>query len=179
KDKKWYAEAAPLPGFSTETTADIFDLAKSHGSRWKELLSEENPVALLSDYYLKKDLPASLKFALDSLAYQLEADHGQKAPADRLFSNYAPEVTVNSVVSLLQNRDVFGDIKKLITQQFNTLKCKIGTNQERELELLSTIRKQYPELNIRIDANRAWTFGEACSNLSALEPLDIEYCEEP
>src|SRR5699024_1868057 len=178
-NKKWYGEAAPLPGFSAETTADILDLAEKYGSHWEELLSEDKPVALLSDYYLKADLPPSLKFALDSLAYQLEAHHKQQPVADLLFSNSAPEVAVNGVVSLLQDEDIFEDIKKLITQKFDTLKCKVGLNQERELKLLSIIRKQYPDLNIRLDANRAWTFEEACSNLSALEPLDIGYCEEP
>ncbi|MDZ7756085.1 enolase C-terminal domain-like protein [Rhodohalobacter sp.] len=62
---------------------------------------------------------------------------------------------------------------------YHTLKVKVGQNFEQEHEILTSLRSQFPDLKIRIDANQAWTTDEAIQHLSSLEALDIEYCEQP
>ena len=36
-----------------------------------------------------------------------------------------------------------------------------------------------PDVEIRLDANGAWSVAEALASLRALEPVGIELCEEP
>lgn len=58
---------------------------------------------------------------------------------------------------------------------------KVKCTQERELDLqrVGAIRTALPKLRIRIDPNESWPLAWAAEQLRAMEPFDIEYCEEP
>jgi len=69
------------------------------------------------------------------------------------------------------------DFKK---QGFKAIKVKLGTTKEQDVERITKIRKAIgDDLPIRIDANQGWDYRTAVSTLRALEPLGIEYCEQP
>src|SRR5699024_9192398 len=112
-NRVWYGEAAPLPGFSSETTADIVSLAKKHGALWKKMLSESNPVQLFSDYYSNANIPPSLQFGLDSLAYQREAHRAQKPLISYLFNSVSHRIAVNGLASLAREESIFKNIERL------------------------------------------------------------------
>ena len=58
---------------------------------------------------------------------------------------------------------------------------KVKCTQERELDLrrVRAIREALPSLRIRIDPNESWPLQWAAEQLRAMEPFDLEYCEEP
>ncbi len=56
------------------------------------------------------------------------------------------------------------------------LKLKVGF--EGDVEVVAAIRSVYDGV-IRIDANEGWTAAEAIESLRALQPFDIELCEQP
>jgi L-Ala-D/L-Glu epimerase / N-acetyl-D-glutamate racemase len=56
------------------------------------------------------------------------------------------------------------------------LKVKVGFDGD--VEAVGAVREVY-EGAIRIDANEGWEVEEATDRLRALEPLDIELCEQP
>ncbi len=59
------------------------------------------------------------------------------------------------------------------------LKVKLGAGSAREqIETIAAIREQYAK-TLRIDANEGWTPDQAIEILRALEPYDIEFCEQP
>jgi len=65
-------------------------------------------------------------------------------------------------------------------QGFPTIKIKLGTTSAEDLERIRSIREVIGlELPIRIDANQGWDTVTAIKTLKALEPYNIEYCEEP
>ncbi len=69
------------------------------------------------------------------------------------------------------------DYKK---QGFKAIKVKLGEGAERDIERIRRIRKEIgEELPIRIDANQGWDYKTAVTVLHALEPMGIEYCEQP
>jgi L-Ala-D/L-Glu epimerase len=56
------------------------------------------------------------------------------------------------------------------------IKVKLGTSDD--LEVLRAIRARYGG-TLRVDANEAWTPESAVETLREMEPLDIEFCEQP
>jgi L-alanine-DL-glutamate epimerase-like enolase superfamily enzyme len=65
-------------------------------------------------------------------------------------------------------------------QGFKAIKVKLGTTKAQDVERISKIRKAIgDELPIRIDANQGWDYRTAVSTLHALEPMGVEYCEQP
>ncbi|MBS1775843.1 MAG: o-succinylbenzoate synthase [Bacteroidetes bacterium] len=80
----------------------------------------------------------------------------------------------------------FDEMKKQILEKlkagFSSIKLKIGAiDFETELSLLSFIRKQFneKEVEIRLDANGAFSFTEAKEKLQRLAQYNISYIEQP
>ncbi|HET6527935.1 MAG TPA: o-succinylbenzoate synthase [Balneolaceae bacterium] len=173
-----YGEAAPLPGFSAETLPDIRQNITQKKSEFKAVFESEAPVEALQKLYQKSQIPASLQFGLDSLAYQIEAHHAGTNLRGFLFENAPQKIPVNAVVSLHADK-YLSKVEQFMAEGFQTIKFKTGLNFDLEFERLKEVRAQFPSLSIRLDANQAWPVDDAIRHLSKLQKLDIEYCEEP
>ena len=69
------------------------------------------------------------------------------------------------------------EIKK---QGFRAIKIKLGTTFSQDVERVTKIRKAIGEdLPMRLDANQGWDYRTAVRILKAVEPMRIEYCEQP
>lgn len=179
-DRLYFGEAAPLPGFSPEDMQDVQHLIRQHIDRWTQLLKEPDPTLMLAQHYKEENLPATLQFALDSLAYQFKAKRNGTTFSKLLFKDSTPPfIAVNGLISLLDDEETLVNIQSLIKEGFQTIKCKVGQHFQEELEKLTQIRKAFPRLNIRLDANGAWKLPKAIDYLDALAQLNIQYCEEP
>lgn len=63
---------------------------------------------------------------------------------------------------------------------FKAIKVKLGTTQEADIERIVKIREAVgKKIPIRIDANQGWSYTTAIGVLKALEPMGIQYCEQP
>jgi glucarate dehydratase len=63
---------------------------------------------------------------------------------------------------------------------FRSLKFKGGVlHPDREIEALQEMRKAMPEAPLRIDPNAAWSVETAVRVAKAIEPLKMEYFEDP
>ena len=63
---------------------------------------------------------------------------------------------------------------------FVTCKFKGGVLEpEKEIEVLRRIRKAMPEARLRIDPNAAWSVQTSLEVAKKLEPLGMEYLEDP
>lgn len=175
---EWYGEAAPLPGFSSEDTGEVKKKLITQKDHITNILEADNPVQLLSELYNDELIPPSLQFGLDSLAYQIEAQHNSQSLAEYIFSEYEEKIPVNALLSLTDS-GILSQIQEKKENGYNTFKCKVGIDFDRELKLLQKIRSYFPDITIRLDANQAWSLDQAISFCNNLTPLDIEYCEEP
>lgn len=174
-----YGEAAPLPGFSEESMDDILDyLTQNYDSLYayihQELTKEDT-----NKHELLSPLPASLAFGIDTLL----ADYWSKQKAipirHLLFKKSRSTIAVNGTLTIGKTEEVLRQAEVLWEMGYHTVKLKIGSQFDRELALLKRLRNRLPALNIRADANQSWSFDEAADHLARLEPIDIEYCEEP
>jgi len=63
---------------------------------------------------------------------------------------------------------------------YKTLKVKVGLDPDEDFARLEAIRRAIgPKRAIRIDANQGWTVPQAIYALRKMEPLAIEFCEQP
>lgn len=60
---------------------------------------------------------------------------------------------------------------------YPVLKVKLGTN--RDVRIIEAIRAVAPDVEIRVDANEAWTPKEAVRKCRALAEYDVEFVEQP
>lgn len=107
-------------------------------------------------------------FSIDLLSSFIFAKRCAKLP---FFSTY-PSLSISALA-----RNLF-DAETALQSGFETIKYKVsGLSPEhaaadvRQLQTLS--------VSLRIDANRCWSVEEASRFLSAIEPINIEYIEEP
>jgi len=72
------------------------------------------------------------------------------------------------------------DARRWRGEGFDVIYMKVGIGRERDLACTRAVRAAVGEgPKLRVDANQAWTVGEAVQMLRALEPLDIDFAEQP
>ncbi len=70
--------------------------------------------------------------------------------------------------------------KKIADMGFKVVKVKLGEAPDYDFQRLSAVRAAVgPKINLRIDANQAWDAATAVRALKLLEPLNVEFCEQP
>ncbi len=177
-EHSFFGEAAPLPGFSRESLDDVVYILKDLYPKITDCLENEFPVKSLISLYANHDLPPSLCFALDTIAYQMAAADKETSLPDILFEESRNQLLINAIGHLLGDQPI-KEVEGFVKQGFGTIKFKVGRSFDTELKQLQNIRSQFPDITIRLDANQAWDLDHAQTYCEQLSELDIEYCEEP
>lgn len=173
-----YGEVAPLPGFSEESLAEVEEVLKMNREHLQKTIQTgegEDTLRLLDQIH---QFP-SLSFGIDTLLHDLAAKREGKSLVEYLFSDYNPLVACNATIPILGETETLSSAQNFINQGFQTLKIKLGNDFEHESRILQSLRTQFPDIKIRIDANQSWSKETAIQNLGKLESLEIEYCEQP
>ena len=174
-----YGDAAPLPGFSDCSLEEVLTQFKELQSGIDKLFKNDNALNEAIYFYTEYQVKPSLCFALDTLILDWLSQLHQQPLAKFLFDDYSNLLKVNAVVGSATQEEMLAESESLINQGFDTLKFKVGDNFTEFMELLALVRIHNPDTTIRIDANKRWSLEEAQKNLSQLEDMNIEYCEEP
>lgn len=98
------------------------------------------------------------------------------------FSRGESGIPINGLIWMGEYTDMRQQAESLLERGFRCIKLKIGAiDFKQELKLLRFIRNQRPaqELNIRVDANGAFTRDEAPEKLRRLAELEIHSIEQP
>lgn len=94
---------------------------------------------------------------------------GNNAHTHQTLCRGAPEVDNNTANEIPLR--IHSTIKVKVARQGNTM--------AKELALLDDISHCYPELSIRLDGNRAWTYQQARDFMQGCQHLPVEFIEEP
>ena len=62
---------------------------------------------------------------------------------------------------------------------YEVLKVKLGSDPDRDREMLAAVREAAPDATVRVDANEAWTPREAVRKSEWLAEFDVEFLEQP
>lgn len=168
--KKGFGECSLIPGLSIDEPSQIETLL--HHFAAKGFSSTEQ---------IPKHLPA-LQFALEMAILSLQANKPFQLFGDNAFTKGQEGIAINGLIWMGDKTTMQKRIREKIDAGFNCLKLKVGAiNFTDELDLLALIRKQFSAetLEIRVDANGAFTPENAEARLAALAAYKLHSIEQP
>ena len=169
-----WGDAAPLPGFSVETAAEAAGQLQDL-TAW----AEHHTFARWDDPALGGlALAASARFALELALLDLAAQRSGHTMVHHLHPRPAAVLPLNALLVL--GDDLLADAERLVGAGYRTLKLKVGRRAVADdVDTLRELRRRFPDVALRADANRAWSWDEAARFADAVQPLALEYVEEP
>ena len=145
-----WGEAAPIPGYTTETVHDVWDS-----------LAGDQP------------LPATAAAALEAAAADLLAKQRGDA-LWRVIGGVRPTVEAGAVVSLGTTDEVLRRVAADVAAGYTHVKLKIAP--DRDLATVGAVRTAFPDLSLGVDGNGAYS---ANPELTPLDEFGLAYVEQP
>lgn len=164
-------ECAPLPDLSCDALPDYeYILAKACRKLEQEGTLKVDELRLYP----------SILFGFETAL--LHFNKGDFKLFDTPFSRGEAGIPTNGLIWMGDYDSMFRQIEEKINSGFRCVKIKIGAIRfEEELSLLKYIRKHFTkdQIELRVDANGAFSVGEAPDKLKRLAELDIHSIEQP
>ncbi len=172
-------ECSPLPTVAGETQESEYVIAREIAG----LIKGRDPLAIedrINEIDSALPYNATIKSAFDMALYDIL---GKKAglPLYQLLGG-GRDRTIQTDMSVGLGTPEYMAAKALEFKRagFQSIKVKLGKTQAEDVERIKAIRSAVgEEIPIRIDANQGWDPKTAIKILHALEPYNIEHCEEP
>lgn len=166
-------ECAPLPGLSLDCRPDLVtrlsylcqQFNAGEWAAWRESL----------DYY------PSLRMGFEMALLDVNAGGGGQW-YDTPFTRGEHSQRINGLIWMGSADDMRVQIRDRIAEGYRCIKCKIGAlDFKMELALLHEIRSEWPsgELEIRLDANGAFSAGDVMHKLDQLAAIEPHSIEQP
>jgi o-succinylbenzoate synthase len=127
------------------------------------------------------DLWPSIRFAIETAEKDLKTG-GKRLLYDTGFTQNSQPIPINGLIWMGEADDMLRQINEKVNSGFSILKMKVGAiDFKKEVELIRSIRQQYPysQISIRLDANGAFEPAEALKKLEILAALNIHSIEQP
>ena len=171
-------ECAPLPALSCDDVPEYFDVLTKTSRRL-----EENAEAFLKNVgAFLKDLEAypSIRFGVETALahYQARSLQFWHTP----FGQGKEGIPINGLIWMGNFDEMYHRIEEKMKAGFRCIKLKIGAiDFEKELELLAHIRRHFsPEqIELRVDANGAFSPDDALEKLKRLSEYQLHSIEQP
>lgn len=163
-----WGEVAALEGWGTESLGDAMEWLQSHSAL--DEVPETLPATRVAVQTARLDLKARLKGVPLWKTMAAEFDS----------SVSVLEIRLNATVGAVDLKQTLRQVERAVDAGFRTVKLKVGAaNWRQDVDRVSAVRSTFGDLELRLDANRAWTLNEARHALKAMEHLEIAYVEEP
>jgi len=88
-------------------------------------------------------------------------------------------VTSSYTVGLAETERMRERAREAVDAGYGTLKVKLGSEPDRDREILAAVREAAPDATVRVDANEAWSPREAVRKSEWLAGFDVEFLEQP
>ena len=169
-DQRGIGECALFRGLSADDVPQYED--KLRWLRDHIHLSKEEIMAELYGF-------PSIIFGYEQALLNLTQPDHIYLPSD--FTEGKAGIIINGLIWMGSAEFMTAQIEEKLASGFSCLKLKIGVNWQYEELILKQLRKQFPKeiLEIRVDANGAFSYEEAVEVLEKLHHLDIHSIEQP
>lgn len=168
---KSIGECAPLPNLSCDDVPQYEEVLQQACSR---VAREGNiPTESLRNY-------PSILFGLETALRHYET--GSLALWDTPFSRGEAGIPINGLIWMGNFEEMYRQIEAKMEAGYRCIKLKIGAiDFDAELTLLKHIRSRFSvkDIELRVDANGAFSPAEAMHKLDALSKLDLHSIEQP
>lgn len=178
-DATGVGECAPLPKLSCDDIPDYGDVLRAKC----DLLPSSPRGAAVADFFeTLRDYPSML-FGLETALADLRSkQEGRNVLFDTPFARGEQGIPINGLVWMGSYDEMLQRIEQKLKQGFRCIKLKIGAiDFDAELELLKRIRQRFGprEVELRVDANGAFSFSEALYKLELLSQYALHSIEQP
>ena len=181
-----YGEAAPWPGFGTESVAEAEAALRAVERLLPEVSLQpgEWPAAIDGLLAGRPAARAALQGALLDLDARRAGRPLSAHLAARAGSTCGAPLTRVPVNALLTARDPEALFREAVLAResgYRAVKVKLGSGEvTSDIARLRAVREGIgPSVRLRGDANGAWSVREALAALEAFAPYDLEYVEQP
>lgn len=164
-------ECAPLPNLSCDDIPEYDKLLRDFA--YELCRTGEIP------YYALKNYPSML-FGLETAILSLQRNGSRLS--DTPFADGKEGIPINGLVWMGTYDDMLSRMEEKLRKGFRCVKIKIGAiDFYDELELLRLIRKRFSKdsVELRVDANGAFSPTEALSRIEQLARYDLHSIEQP
>ena len=178
-----WGDAAPLPGFSRETTAEAADAIRALLPTLDGVdLDAADVVRPRGGFHTALDaagLPSSARFAVDLALADLAAQEHRRTLPQTLHPD--PAVTLPLGGLLMGDREaVVAGAGRLAAEGWAAAKLKVGrASVEADAETVRAVHAALDGAALRLDANRAWTADQTAAFARAVDGVALDYVEEP
>ena len=169
---KGIGECAPLPQLSIDDIPEYEEILH----RFCQQIERTGII----DYQALRPYPSML-FGLETAWKQLQAN-GSLCLFDTPFGRGEEGIPINGLVWMGTFEEMYRRIEEKIQAGFHCVKLKIGAiDWEREISLIRFIRSHFTkeQIELRVDANGAFTPDEAMRKMEQLATFDIHSIEQP
>jgi o-succinylbenzoate synthase len=165
-------EASPLPGW-TESRSECRDALGRAGEIAEEL---DWGVALA-----KTDAPAARHGLALALAEARARAEGRPLYRTLGEDRFVPAIPVNATIGDAEAERTARQAREAVAEGFNCLKIKAGARPvDADLDRVRAVREAVGDgVELRVDANGAWTRSQAETALDGLAASDVSYVEQP
>ena len=128
------------------------------------------------------DMPAALRSGVETAVGDLRAQAASCTLAALLTPQPAMTVPVNATVGAADTAGAVKQAALAVAAGFATIKLKVGLGASigAEVERVAAVREAIgPNLQLRLDANEAWTSEMAIEIIRAYAPYRVEWVEQP
>jgi o-succinylbenzoate synthase len=174
-----WGETAPLPGFSRESPGEAAEqLRQLAGS----MMGRESRVDWVNPYgdfagELERAFP-SVRFGFELAVWNLYGTITGRTLPELVTPSPRAAVPTNGLLSG-SPAEVLGEARRMGEAGYRSIKLKVGARSVAEdASLVRALGEELgPGISLRLDANRAWGYGEAAEFLGGA--TGFEYVEEP
>lgn len=171
-DIKGIGEVSIIPGLSIDNDELIED-------KLTEICADINTESYKTPTYCS-DFPA-ITFGLEMALLDYKAK-GSKVLFESEFTKGDRGIATNGLIWMGAKSDMLKQVEQKVEAGFRCLKMKIGAVDLREeFSILESLRKRFApdELELRVDANGAFSVDEAVEVLKRLADLQVHSIEQP
>ena len=134
-----------------------------------------------NEYWLNEGLLEfpSIHFGLETALLDLKSK-GSKIIFESEFSKNSQSIPINGLIWMGNFDNMMNQVREKVAQNYRCIKLKIGAiDFEQELGILKGIRSISSKIELRVDANGAFTPENAMSKLTKLSEFNIHSIEQP
>ncbi|HNR08322.1 MAG TPA: dipeptide epimerase [Saprospiraceae bacterium] len=120
-----------------------------------------------------------IKSAFDMALYDILA-RLEGRPLYQYLNGKRKILRTDMTVGIAKPEEMAPSARAYIEQGFTEIKIKLGKDPDEDIERMVRVREAAgPRIKLRIDANQGWDPSSALRVLQAIQPLDLEHCEQP
>lgn len=173
------SEAAPLPGFSTETLPEVLQVLSRHCNEFDRFFGKPYSLKALGKWLKEQPQYPSIQFALSSLGVSILCERLGCTLPELFSAGTRQTILMNGVIGTLPEEPFIAKAEELYRDGFSTLKCKVTGSTGHLPTSLATLHRSHPNILFRLDANRSWPRPKVAEFSARFNNLPVEYIEEP